>query len=93
MSPIYSAHEVRRLQVCLVTDFLEMAADASVEVNPDCLKACAMLLAGAAQIAEAVSLPDKITYEAEFPKNTDTEPDGEVFAEGEVPTSIADIGK
>ena len=48
----YSADENRRLQVTLVTDFLEMAADASVEINPDCLRACALLLAGAASLAD-----------------------------------------
>jgi hypothetical protein len=59
----YSADETRRLQVTLVTDFLEMAADASVEINPNCLKACAMLLAGAAYLAD----PGEIIASGEIP--------------------------
>jgi hypothetical protein len=87
MSPVqYSADEIHRLQVTLVTDFLEMAADAGQEINPDDLKACAMLLAGAAHLAEAPDLP--VSYKADFSCEADTEPDGEVFAEGEVPDGI-----
>lgn len=55
MSMQYDAERLAELQRVLVTEYLELCADSDTEPNPDALRACAMLLAGAAELADPPS--------------------------------------
>ena len=71
MSMQYDAERLAELQTVLVTEYLELVADTDCEPNPDALRACAMLLAGAAELADPPSptpAPADDVFEVRDPK-------------------------